>query len=76
MALLAQKGSLYATRPTLFTYASDRQSLLAMAGEVAAVLGAGTVRIDIHNRFALKDAADAHRALERRETSGATVLIP
>jgi NADPH2:quinone reductase len=73
-ALLAQKGSLFLTRPTLFTYIADPAELSASAAELFAMVGAGTVRIPINQRFALADAAAAHRALEARQTTGSTVL--
>ena len=76
VALLAQKGSLFLTRPTLFTYAAKRQDLLAMAQDVTDALTAGTIKIDVHSRVPLRNTADAHRALEARDTVGATVLIP
>ncbi|MCC6869537.1 MAG: quinone oxidoreductase [Burkholderiales bacterium] len=76
LGLLAQKGSLYVTRPTLFTYAATRASLVAMAGELFALVEAGKIRSEARQRFALRDAAAAHRALESRATTGATVLIP
>jgi NADPH2:quinone reductase len=74
--LLAQKGSLYATRPTLFTYAATRASLTAMADEMFALVLAGKIKSEARQTFALKDAADAHRSLESRATTGATVLLP
>lgn len=73
-ALLAQKGSLYLTRPTLFTYIADPAELQAAAAALFAAVAAGTVRIEIHQRFALADAAEAHRALEARQTTGSTIL--
>lgn len=73
-ALLAQKGSLYLTRPTLFTYITDPAELQAAAAELFAIVAAGKVKIEIHQRFALADAAEAHRALEARRTTGSTVL--
>jgi len=76
MNVLAQKGSLFATRPTLFVYAAKRDALEKMAAELMEVVKGGQVKIEIGQEFALKDAAEAHRALEGRETSGATVLIP
>ena len=76
LGLLAQKGSLYATRPTLFTYASTRQALTAMADEMFALVKSGRIKSEARQRFALKDAAQAHRALESRSTTGATVLLP
>jgi NADPH2:quinone reductase len=76
IGLLAQKGSLYATRPTLFGYAGTRESLVAMAKDLFDVVASGAVKIPVHHSFALKDVAEAHKALESRKTTGATVLIP
>ena len=76
IGLLAQKGSLYVTRPTLFTYAATRASLTAMADEVFALVLAGKIKSEARQTFALKDAAEAHRAIESRSTTGATVLMP
>jgi NADPH:quinone reductase len=76
IGILAQKGSLYATRPTLMTYAATRPALLAMAEEVFALVLAGKIKSEARQQFALKDAAAAHRALESRATTGATVLVP
>ncbi|HXU66278.1 MAG TPA: quinone oxidoreductase [Casimicrobiaceae bacterium] len=76
LLLLSQKGSLYATRPTLFTYASSHDKLNAMASELFALVKAGKIRPDARQTFALKDAADAHRSLESRRTTGATLLLP
>ena len=76
LLLLAQKGSLYATRPTLAGYATDRASTTRMAGELFALVQEGKIRSEARQRFALADAAAAHRALEGRATTGATVLIP
>lgn len=76
IALLSQKGSLYATRPTLFTYASDHSALNAMSAELFALVKAGTIKPDARQTFALKDAAEAHRSLESRRTTGATLLLP
>ena len=76
LALLAQKGSLYACRPTLFNYIDTRANLEAMAADLTQVVSEGVVRIEVNQTFALKDAAEAHRALEGRKTTGGTVLIP
>ncbi len=76
IGLLAQKGSLYATRPTLFTHISDEAVLDEMAGKLTDVVGSGKVNIAVHARHSLADAAKAHEALEARETTGATVLLP
>ncbi len=75
-ALLAQKGSLFLTRPTLFSYTATRETLDETAKDLFDVVLSGAVKIEVGARFALKDVADAHRALEARETSGSTILIP
>ena len=72
--LLAQKGSLFLTRPTLFTYTAKRAELEEAASELFDVVASGKVKVEVKQRFPLKDAAEAHRALEARETSGSTVL--
>ena len=76
LGMLAQKGSLYATRPTLFNYASTPDKLRAMAEEMFALVREGKLKAEIGQTFALRDAAEAHRALESRKTTGATVLLP
>ena len=72
--VLSQKGSLYLTRPTLFDYIADRSELEQAAAALFDVVASGKVRIEVKQRFALKDAAAAHRALEARKTSGSTIL--
>jgi NADPH:quinone reductase len=72
--LLAQKGSLFLTRPTLFNYIATRPELEQAAGELFAMLASGKLKVEVKQRFALADAAEAHRALEGRKTSGSTVL--
>jgi len=72
--ILAQKGSLFLTRPTLYDYTFDRADLEVAAAELFDIVGSGKVRIKIGQRFPLADAAEAHRALEARETTGSTVL--
>ncbi len=74
--LLAQKGSLYATRPTLATYAAKREDLVAMATELFELVRAGKIVSEPRQQLALKDAASAHRALQSRATTGATILVP
>jgi NADPH2:quinone reductase len=74
--MLSQKGSLYATRPTLATYAAKREDVTAMAAEMFDLVRAGKLVSEPRQTFALKDAADAHRALQSRATTGATVLLP
>jgi NADPH2:quinone reductase len=76
LGLLAQKGSLYVTRPTLFSYTATRDDLLACANDLFDVVSKGAVKIEINQRFPLDQAADAHRALEGRETTGSTLLVP
>ena len=76
LALLSQKGSLFATRPTLFTHIAKREDLEAIAGELFEVVRSGAVKIPVHARAKLSEAAEVHRALEGRETTGATVLHP
>ena len=74
LGLLAQKGSLYVTRPTLFTYAAKRENLVAMANELFDVVKSGAVKIEVHQTYPLKDAAKAHADLAARKTTGSTVL--
>ena len=74
--LLQAKGSLFATRPTLGTYAAKREDLLEMAGELFAVVGSGAVKIPINQKYPLRDAEWAHRDLEGRETTGSSILLP
>ncbi|HET8875808.1 MAG TPA: quinone oxidoreductase [Casimicrobiaceae bacterium] len=76
LIMLSQKGSLYATRPTLFTYASSHAALDAMASELFEHVKNGRIKPDARQTFALKDAAEAHRSLESRKTTGATLLLP
>ena len=76
LGILSQKGSLYVTRPTLMTYTAARADLLAAANELFEVVQSGAVRIEINQRFPLRDAAEAHRALEGRRTTGSTLLLP
>ncbi len=72
--LLAQKGSLFLTRPTLFSYIADRRELETAASELFDVVESRKVKVEVKQRFALKDAAEGHRALEARKTSGSTIL--
>ena len=76
MNILAQKGALFATRPTLFVYAAKREALETMAAELMDFVKKGVVKIEVKQEFPLSKAADAHRALEGRQTMGATVLVP
>ena len=72
--LLAQKGSLYLTRPTLFHYIATREQLEQSAGELFEMVSSGKVKIEVKQRFPLRDAAEAHRQLEARKTTGSTIL--
>lgn len=76
LSVLAAKGSLFLTRPSLVTYTAKRSALLAGAEDLFNVVQAGIVRIEIDQTFPLREAADAHRALESRKTTGSTILIP
>ena len=75
-AMLANKGSLYVTRQTLFSHLTTRESTQAMADDLFAVVASGQVKIRIDQRFKLSEAAQAHQALEARETTGCTILLP
>jgi NADPH2:quinone reductase len=74
--ILQTKGSLFATRPTLNTYAAKREDLLKMASELFQVVGSGAVKIPVNQKYPLKDAQKAHRDLEGRATTGSTILVP
>lgn len=73
---LTQKGSLFLTRPTLFHYIADRASLEARAGDVLGAVAAGRLKVRIGQTFPLAEAAEAHRALEGRRTTGKVLLLP
>lgn len=76
LARLAQGGSLFVTRPTLFDYVATRQELLASASALFEVLVSGAVKVEVRQRWPLTEAQAAHRALEARETAGSTILVP
>jgi NADPH:quinone reductase len=76
LGMLAAKGSLYVTRPTLFTHIATREATQAMADELFAIVASGQVKIPVERRYALADAAQAHRDLEARKTTGCSVLLP
>jgi NADPH2:quinone reductase len=76
LGLLSTKGSLFATRPSLHTYSAKREDLEKMARELFRVVASGDVKIPLHRTAPLDDVVSVHRALEARETTGATVLIP
>jgi NADPH:quinone reductase len=76
IGLLAQKGSLFAARPTLFTFLADRRRFEQMTRDLFRVVRSGAVKISISSRLPLADAGAAHQALEARETTGSTILLP
>jgi NADPH2:quinone reductase len=74
--ILAAKGSLFFTRPTLMTYTARREDLVAAAKELFAVVASGAVKIEVNQTYPLAETAQAHRDLEARKTTGSTVLLP
>ena len=76
LSLLAVRGSLYVTRPTLMSYVAKRDALESAAAELFAAVASGALKVQIGQRFPLSRAEDAHRALESRATIGSTILIP
>ena len=74
--ILGAKGSLYVTRQTLFTHIGSREAMQAMSDDLFEVVRSGDVKIHVEQRYLLADAAEAHRDLEARKTTGSTVLIP
>ncbi len=76
LGILAQKGSLYVTRPTLMTYVAKRPDLERAARELFEVVGSGKVKVEINQTYPLAEAARAHRDLEARKTTGSTLLLP
>jgi NADPH:quinone reductase len=76
IGVLGAKGSLYVSRPTLFTHIATREGTQAMADELFAIVASGSVTIPVNHRYALADVAQAHRDLEARVTTGACVLLP
>jgi len=76
LGILSAKGSLYVTRPTLMSYTAKRDELVAAAKELFDMVLSGKVKVSPRQSYALKDAAQAHRDLEARKTTGSTVLIP
>jgi NADPH2:quinone reductase len=73
---LANRHSLYVTRPVLFDFIDTRERLLLACEELFGLVADGTLRVKINQRYALRDAAAAHRDLAARKTTGSTVLIP
>lgn len=76
IAILGNKGSLTLTRGTLATYTETREGLLECAGDLFDVVQSGRVKVQIKQRYPLREASEAHRALEARETVGSTVMLP
>jgi NADPH2:quinone reductase len=76
VGILAAKGSLFLTRPSLNTYTAKRDDLVKTANDLFDVVKSGAVKINVSQTFKLKDAAEAHRALEGRKTTGSVVLLP
>jgi len=76
LGLLAQKGSLFVTRPTLFTYAAKRADLEAMAKDLFETVASGKVKIEVNQTYRLADAVQVHKDLESRKTTGSTVMLP
>ncbi len=76
LAELSSRGSLFITRPTLFAYAASRGELEEMAADLFQMVASGKVKIDVHQRYALADAARAHEELEARKTTGSSILVP
>ena len=74
--ILAQKGSLFLTRPTLMTYTASAKDLQTTAKDLIDVVSKKKVKIEVNQTYALRDAQQAHRDLESRKTTGQTVLIP
>ena len=73
---LGPKGSLYVTRPTLFTYTAQREDLVANANDLFDVVGSGAVKISVNQTYPLAEAAKAHQDLESRATTGSTIFKP
>lgn len=73
---LARRHSLYVTRPVLFDFVDTRERLLLASEELFGLVADGTLRVNVNQRYALRDAANAHRDLEARKTTGSTLLIP
>ena len=74
-SILAQKGSLFLTRPSLMTYTDQREDLLAHARDLFEAVSSGAVRIHVGQTYPLEDAAQAHLDLEGRKTKGSTILL-
>lgn len=73
---LTRRGSLYVTRPTLYDFIGERVALEAGVAELFSLVESGRIKIEVRQTYALRDAAQAHRDLEARRTTGSTVLVP
>jgi NADPH2:quinone reductase len=76
IGILNQKGSLFCTRPTLFHYTAAREDLLVSANDLFDVVGRGIVKIEVNQRYPLREAAQCHIDVQSRKTTGSTILIP
>ena len=76
LGLLAAKGSLYVTRPTLFSYTTTDEDFRQTAQDLVDIVASGKMQVPVNQRYALADAAQAHRDLEARKTTGTTVMLP
>jgi NADPH2:quinone reductase len=76
LTVLSEKGSLYVTRPSTGTYMATTEQLRTAAAAVFDAVAKGVLEVKVNQRYALADAAEAHRALEARQTTGSTVLLP
>ena len=74
--LTALKGSLFITRPSLMPYTAKREDLVATAQDLFDVVLSGKVKIEVNQRYPLREAAQAHRDLEARKTTGSSILLP
>ena len=75
IGLLARKGSLYLTRPIVFTFIEGRHELVTAAGDLFGMILSGRIKVQVNQRYRLEDVADAHRDLEARRTTGSSVLV-
>ncbi len=76
LGLLASRGSLYVTRPTVMTYTASDEELAESAKDLIEIVKSGKVKIPVNQRYALADVGQAHRDLESRATTGTTILLP
>jgi NADPH2:quinone reductase len=74
--ILSAKGSLFLTRPSLIHYTAKREDLVASAEDLFEMVGSGAVKIEVNQTYPLAEAAQAHRDLEARKTTGSTIMLP